>query len=750
MSKIGKYTRRSFLVASAAVVGGVIFAVRAYNANLQNPLLESLAPGEAALTPYVKITRDGVTIITPRAEMGQGIHTLLAALVAEELDIELADIHVEHGPPSAAYFNGGVVEEGYPFPATDQSALVQFARDQRDIPAVLLAYQITGGSTSTHDAYTKMRRAGAVARETLKAAASARTGVPAAQLGTGNGAVVFPDGTHLAYTELAADAAQIDLADAPTLRPQSAWRILGKSQGRLDVVAKSTGQAIYAIDVRLPGMRFGAVRSSPYPGGKIRNFEASDALAMQGVDAVLDIGTAVVAIANTTWAAMQALDAVTVDWTPPQYPLNTEGHFEVIARAFVPDRLDSRNRNDGDVEAALAGAEVIAAEYRAPYLAHATMEPMSAAALFDRGALQIWTGTQGPTVARREAAKAAGIEEAAVTITTTLLGGGFGRRGEMDFVQNAAKVAVQMPGVPVLLTYSREDDTSRGPFRPAAIARFRAAVRDGLPDAIDISTASPSILQGISERGGSPASIPGFVPDFTIGQALWDQPYGITNYRASAYRTDALLPVGFWRSVGASQNTFFHECMMDELAVAAGRDPIEIRLQLLTDDPSRRTLEAVAEMAGWSDGPPPGRARGVAFALVFGAPTAQVIEVEQTAQGIKVTHVWVAADVGVALDPRNLDAQLISGVSFGLSAAIGEKITVSNGVVEQSNFHDYGPLRMYQAPPVTTRILENSPHIRGIGEPGTPCAAPALANAVFALTGQRIRSLPLADSIAFA
>lgn len=749
MSRFGKYTRRGFIIASVAVAGGVAFGVRTYRAQLENPLIAGLAPGEAALTPYVKITGDGITLITPRAEMGQGIHTTLASLVAEELDVELDQIRIEHGPPSPAYFNGGVVEEGYPFPTTDLGAVAEFARAQRDIPAVFLGYQITGGSTSTHDAYVKMRRAGAVARETLKAAAAARTGISLAQLRTEAGAVILPDGTRVPYTDLAAEAAEIDLADAPPLRPRSAWRILGKSQDRLDVVAKTTGSAIYAIDIRLPGMRFGALRRSPFLGGTLRDFDASAALAMPGVDAVLDVGTGVVAVATDTWTAMQALEAVTYDWVPPAYPSDSAGHFDTIAAAFRPEQQDSRQRDDGNVENALDGAEVIEAEYRVPYLAHATMEPMSAAALMQDGALQIWAGTQGPTVARREAALAAGIAEDAVTITTTLLGGAFGRRGEMDFVQIAAKVAAQMQGTPVLLTYPREDDMSRGPYRPAAIGRFRATVADGVPVAVDIATASPSIMAGIDARGGAPAPIPAFLPDFTVSQALWDQPYGIAHYRVTAYRAEPLLPASFWRSVGASQNSFFHECMMDELAVAAGRDPVEMRLDLMTDAPSRVVLEAVAEMAGWGTALPEGRARGVAFSLAFGVPTAQIVEIEETSGGIMLRDVWVAADVGVALDPRNLDAQLISGVNFGLSAAIGEEITLTDGAVDQSNYHDYPVLRMYQAPRVHTRILENQRHIRGIGEPGTPAAAPALANAVFALKGQRLRELPLGKAVAF-
>ncbi|SDX18998.1 xanthine dehydrogenase family protein molybdopterin-binding subunit [Roseicitreum antarcticum] len=750
MSRLGKYTRRGFIIASVAVAGGVVFGARTYNARLENPLLGGLAPGEAALTPYVKITADGVTVITPRAEMGQGIHTTLAALVAEELDVELADIRIEHGPPSPAYYNGGVIEEGYPFPATDTGAIAEFARAQRDIPAVFLGYQITGGSTSTHDAYEKMRRAGAIARETLKAAAAARTGIAVAQLTTDAGAVVLPDATRLPYTDLAAEAGAIDLADAPELRPRSAWRILGHSQDRLDVIDKSTGRAVYASDIRLPGMRFGAVRRSPHLGGTLRSFDATAALAIPGVDTVIDIGDGVVAIATNTWMAMQALDAVTFDWASPDYPMETAGHFEAIARAFRPEQQDSQPRDDGNVDEALAGADVIEGEYRAPYLAHVTMEPMSAAAWMQDGALHIWAGTQGPTVARREAALAAGIREDAVTITTTLLGGGFGRRGEMDFVQIAAKVGAQMNGTPVLLTYPREEDTSRGPYRPAAIGRFRAAIRDGVPVAVDISTASPSIMSGIDARGGAPAPIPGFVPDFTVSQALWDQPYGIANYRATGYRPDALLPVGFWRSVGASQNTFFHEGMMDELAVAAARDPVEMRLQLMTDAPSRAVLEAVAAMADWGTTPAAGRARGVAFALAFGVPVAQIVEIEHTENGLLVRDVWVAADVGIALDPRNLDAQLVSGVNFGLSAAIGEEITVSDGKVEQSNYHDYPILRMYHAPRIHTRILENQQHIRGIGEPGTPCTAPALGNAIHALTGQRLREMPFGKTVRFA
>jgi isoquinoline 1-oxidoreductase beta subunit len=512
MGTFRKIARRTFLVASVAIAGGVVFGIRTYNAHLENPLTARLGMGGAALTPYIKISADGITIITPRAEMGQGIHTTLAA---------------------------------------------------------------------------------------------------------------------------------IDPQRTPELRPKTKWRILGKFQDRLDVVDQSTGAAVYASDIRLPGMRFGAVRRNPNVRCNLTSFDAKEAVAMPGVD------------------------VVEYEWENPGLPPDTDSHFDVFALALIPEILDSVQRDDGDVDTALDGADIIEAEYRVPYLAHATLAPMSAATWLDGDTQRIWTGAQGPTVARR---------------------------GEMDFVQIAAKVAVALPNLPVLVTYPREEDMSRGPYRPASMGRFRAAVADGKLTAVAIDSTSPSILKGITERGGSPAPIPDFAPDCTISQALWDQPYSIENYRARAYRSSDVLPASFWRSVGASQNAYCHECMMDEIAIAAERDPVEMRLEVITDDPSRRVLEAVAKMSNW------GTARG---------------------------------------PERRLDA------------AIGEKISVTDGMVDQSNYHDDPPMRMYQSPIIHTRILENAPHIRGIGEVGTPAAAPALVNAVFVSTGQRIRTLPLGDSIPF-
>lgn len=751
MGRLKTIARRTFLIGSAAIAGGVAIGYWKYKQPYDNPLKGGFGKGQAVLTPYVMIDQTGVTIITPRAEMGQGTYTTLAALVAEELDVDLKDIHTHHGPASHAYYNGVLLEEAIPYPATDQSGMAQRLRDFTHVPAKFIGMQITGGSTSVPDGYEKMRMAGAAAREMLKTAAAQKLGVDVEALKTANGVVIAPDGTQLSYMELAQTAATLKPPKDVELRPKSEWKILGKSQPRIDMVDKCTGRAGFAIDVRLPNMRFATVKMNPHYGGGMNGYDATAARAMKGVEQVIDLGGGVAVVATNTWIAFQAAEAIEFDWGPAPYPVTTEDHFTEVAASFTEDRQNSQNRDDGDVEAALteAGAEVIEAEYKVPYQAHATMEPMTAAAWLKEGTLEIWAGTQGPTISRREAAKITDMDEENVLIHTQFLGGGFGRRSEVDFIRYAAAVAKTMEGTPVLTTWSREEDMTHDMYRPLAMARFQAALKEGKPHAVDIKVSSPSIMDDLVRRDTAPLNIPEGSPDSTISQAIWDQPYEIEHYRTTAYRASPLLPTGFWRSVGASQNAFFHESMIDELAHATGRDPLDMRLDLITHDPSRKVLEAVAEMSDWATPLPAGRARGIAYCLSFGVPTAEVIEIAQTPDGIRIVKAFVAADVGIALDPRNIEAQLISGVNFGLGAAVSGEITVADGKVEQTNYHDYEPIRMYQSPEITVRILENKPGISGIGEPGTPPAAPALTNAVFALTGQRIRELPLNKYVDF-
>ncbi|HMO70180.1 MAG TPA: molybdopterin-dependent oxidoreductase [Paracoccaceae bacterium] len=743
MSRLGRIARRTFLIGSAAIVGGAAFGTYAYHRPHPNPLERT---GGAALTPYVLVDAQGVTVIAPRAEMGQGIHSTLAALVAEEMDLAWEDVRVIHGPAAAAYYNAALLEEGVPFMPTDEGWVARTARAAMAVPAKFLGLQLTGGSTSIPDGYEKMRAAGAVARAALVAAAARRSGVAAAQLRTEAGAVVLPDGTRLAYAELASEAASADLPSVPPLRPRSEWKLLGRSLPRTDMVAKCTGTATFSADVRWPGMLFATAVANPHLGSGMRRFDAAGALAVPGVRDVLPVPNGLAVVASNTWAAFRGAEALTVEWEPAAYP-STSAEIEAgIAASFTDDRRDSRNRNDGDVDAALAAGAAFEADYTVPFLAHATMEPMSAAAWLQDGRLRVWAGTQLPTQILKIGAEIAGVDRDAVEVETPFLGGGFGRRAELDFVAQAIHLARALSPTPVLLTWTREEDTTHDVYRPAAMARVRARLDGGRIAALDVGVACPSVVASQMGRLGFPVA----GPDGSIVQGAWEQPYALANFRVTGYRAPASVPLGFWRSVGASQNAFFLEGAIDELAHAAGADPLAFRLAHLDHGPSRAVLEAVAGMSGWGAALPAGRARGVAFCLSFGVPTAEVIEVADEGGRIRLTGAWAAVDVGLALDPRNIEAQVSGGMVYGLSAAMTGRITFADGRVEQTNFPDFDPMRLAQCPPVAVKVLESGGRIRGVGEPGTPPAAPALANALFALTGVRHRRLPLADAVDFA
>ena len=736
-----KIARRGLLFGSLAIAGGVAFGWWKYKTPYANPLEEGLAEGAATLNPYVLIDGSGVTVIAPRAEMGQGIHTTLAALVAEEMDLAWDQIRVIHGPASHAYFNAAVLTEGVPFAPTDEGWIAETVRGAMAVPGKFLGFQITGGSSSIPDAYDKMRLAGAGARAVLVEAAAQRWKRAADGLTTAEGAVVAPDGTRLSYAELAVEAAEIELSAEPVAKAQKDWKLLGRSLPRVDMLGKVTGTAQYTADLRLPGMRFVTVKTNPRLGGVMTSYDGTAALAMPGVERIVAVPNGVAVVATNTWVALQAAEAITFDWGPAPYPATSAEIAVKLVASVAPEFKDSTNRNDGDVEAALTG-NVFEASYSVPYLAHATMEPMTCAALLKGGHLTVWTGTQLPTQILAEGAALTGLPVAAITVGTQLMGGGFGRRAEMDVVRQAIVVAKAMEGTPVLITWSREEDMTHDGYRPAALGRVRARLDDTGIAAFDFATCSSSIIE--SQVGRLGYSIPG--PDGSIVQGAWEQPYGFANHRVTGYRAPAMVPVGSWRSVGASQNGFFHESAMDELAHLAKADPIEFRLRHIAHEPSRKVLQAVAEMSGWGK-VPAGRAQGVAFVMAFGVPAAEVIEVEQTPEGIRLTGVWAAVDVGIALDPGNIAAQVQGAMVYALSAAIRGEITFADGMAEQKTFWDFEPLRMAECPPIEVRILENLGHIRGIGEPGTPPAAPALANAIFALTGQRLRELPLAKAI---
>ncbi|SDI15305.1 xanthine dehydrogenase family protein molybdopterin-binding subunit [Lutimaribacter saemankumensis] len=740
MASIGKIARRTFLIGSAAIVGGAAFGAWYVGRPAPNPLKPG--SGEAALTPFVLVTGEGVTLITPRSEMGQGTQTTLAALIAEELDVAWEDVRIMHGPPAAAYYNSALLHEVIPGKGYDQSEFMHALAEYVGRVGKVMEMQITGGSTAMKDAYERLRVAGATAREALKSAASARLGVETARLRTENGQVIAPDGTAIPYTDLASDAAKVDLRE-PELRDPSQWKYLGKAMPRLDMVGKVTGTAAFGIDTRPEGLKFAALRINPKRAG-MRNFDASAAESMPGVEKVVDLGNGLAVVARNTWLAQQAVDAIDVEWEDAPYPSETAAIFEKIAAAF-DKKPNSTMRNDGDADAMPEGATEVTAEYTVPYLAHATMEPMNATAHYTGDALTVWSGNQAPTFTRDHCARAAGLDPAQVTVITPYLGGGFGRRGEMDFSVYATKVAVAMQGTPVQLTWSREEDMRHDFYRPGAMARMRGAVRRGSAVLLDAQVAAQSTSQQAMNRwlGISPGG-----PDKGHVDGLFNAPYAIPNHRVRGYLADLDVPVGFWRSVGASFNAFFQDSFMDELAHAAGADPLDFRLSLMRDEfpAGAGVLEAVRDMSGWGGTKLANTGRGVGFSYSFGTPVAQVVEVIDEGGTIRIARVWIAADVGTILDPGITEAQMIGGCIYGLSAAVNEEITFADGAVEQMNFPDYDALRMHNTPKFEVQLLENNNRLGGVGEPGTPPAAPALANALFDLTGTRARQLPLSQS----
>ncbi|MEO7852902.1 MAG: molybdopterin cofactor-binding domain-containing protein [Rubrivivax sp.] len=747
MANIATIARRTFLIGAAAVAGGVAIGYVAYKRDPKNPMQDDLPPGQSTLNPYVLIDAQGVTLITPRADVGQGVLSIQAALLAEEMDLAWGHFKTDPGPPSAAYFNGVVAAEGFPIAATSDSFGARAGRQMGSVVGKLLGLQITGGSSTVPDAFDKLRVAGAVARQMLMAAAAQQSGVPIDQLKTEDGAVLLPDGKRLSYAALGASAAQLKPPSQVTLKPAAQWRLLGKPMQRLDIVPKSTGTAVYGIDLRFPGMVCATVRANPRLGGGIKSFDATEARKARGVIKVVPLPEGFGVIADNTWRAFQAAALVKPEWGPAPYPATSEALFASVAASFTDERQDSRFRDDGDVEAALqsAGSAVLTAEYRIPYLAHAPLEPMNAVVQLKDGRLDIWTGTQIPGFVVAAAATLSGLDEKNIHLHAQLSGGSFGRRLEDDYVRQAVLLAMAHPGVPIKMTWTREEDMGHDFPRPLAIARMRGVVKDKRVQTYDLALATPSVTASQLGRLGQPA----LGPDVAIVAGAWDQPFAIPNYRVTGYRAPATVPVSSWRSVGASGNGFLHECALDELIQAAGADPLAERLRLCSHEPSRRVLQAVGEMAGWATPLPKGRGRGLAFTLSFGVPVAEVVEVTATEQGIRIDTVFVACEVGTVLDPVNFEAQVSGGVIWGLGHAINCELTYADGMPQQTNYHAYPGLRLYQTPRIIVKALQTTGVIKGIGEPGVPPAAPALANAIFAATNQRIRELPLNKHIAF-
>lgn len=745
MSRLRTFGRRAFLTGSVAVGAGVAFGTYLVARMPKNPLEDSLAAGETTFNPWILLSKEKVTLIVPHADTGQGVASMQAALIAEELDIEFGQFDISFGVPSGAYYNTASASEIVPFMSTDKSFSAETLRSVMGAVVKVAGIQLTGGSTSTPDSYEKLRMAGACARETLKLAASKQTGVPVDELKTANGAVLLPDGTELSYTSLAATAAGLAPVTNVTLRDPSTWRLVGQPMERLDIVAKSTGTQDYGIDMFMDGMVMGTVKMNPRKGAAMNGYDATEAMQMAGVTDIVPIANGVAVLATNTWLAIQAAEAIEFDWAPAPYPAEQDDHWAEVENSFNEGRLDSEWRNEGDIDAALADAEVFEAEYRTPYVAHQPLEPLSAIVKVTDAKVDVWVSHQLPRFLQQKVAAITGHDSDDVYFHNQYGGGSFGHRLEFENITRTTEVANAMRGTPVKLTFSREEDFKQDFTRQIGMARGKGTVKDGKVVGADLQVATVSSSRSQSGRLGQP--LPG--PDAQIVAGAWDLPYAVPHFRVRAYAVPELAPTSSWRSVGASTGGFFSDCFIDELIHEAGADPMEERLRLMNDDVSRKVLEKVAELSNWGGELGPKQGRGVAFVHSFGVPVAEVVEVTNTDAGIRMDKAFVVADVGKVIDPVMLDNLLSGGIIWGLGHAINSEITYSDGMAEQDNFYEHVGLRLYQTPEIVTMGLENGEAVKGIGEPPVPPAAPALANAIFAATGQRIREMPFQKFIDF-
>jgi isoquinoline 1-oxidoreductase beta subunit len=695
--------RREFLKTTAVVGGGLTLGVF-----LPAQLDQAVAAGTLH-TPnaWVHIADDNtITLLSARSEMGQGVYTSMPMLIAEELGVDIRKIKVEIAPVAPVYTNA------------------------------LLGAQITGGSTSVRDGWDKLRIAGAQVRTMLVNAAAARWNVDAAQLRAADGKVTGPGGRSATYGELAEAASKLPVPEKVTLKEAKDFKVIGKPTKRLDTAYKVNGTAEYGIDVKLPGMVYASLEQCPVIGGKPTSFDAAKAKAMPGVIAVVQIRDGVAVVADTWWHAKKAREALAVQWD--------EGAVARIDNASMQDGIRNAReatipiKKTGDAKAALNSAsKKLSAEYWSPLLAHATMEPQNFTASYKDGKClvigpaQFQQGTQG------NVATAIGLKPEDVTVKTTFLGGGFGRRLEYDFAVQAAEISKAV-GKPVKLLWTREDDTTHDFYRPMALHRMAGGLdANGKPVALTLQLTS----QSISQRAfGLPK---GTLDPFMAEAAVVG--YDIPNMTQELIEHDSGLRVGYWRSVSHALNAFANESFIDEMAAAAGKDPYQFRLALLDKQPRfAKVLKLAADKSGWGKPLPKGHYRGIALMEGYDTYMAQVAEISvDKDHAIKVHHVWVAADLGQMINPDTVEAQLQSSIAFGLSSALGAEITLDKGRVQQTNFHDYPVLRMNEMPKIDVTLVPSTEKPGGIGEPATALIGPAVANALFAATGKRVRQLPL-------
>jgi isoquinoline 1-oxidoreductase beta subunit len=746
-------TRRGLIYSGVAIGGGLVVysASRMLDTGGDGDARTKFAattPDQFGLNAWIKIAQDGqITFAVHRAEMGQGITTSLPMILAEELDADWDRISYEFPPGDKDYYNFGVMGRGRPFgdaeglfPELGTKLLRRVFHARGD--------SLTLSSTSIIDAYDTLRPAGAAARAMLISAAAEKWGVPAERLKTERHRVIDPQtGESADFGELAETAATAELRIEAVPKARTDYTLIGRNVQRLDIPAKVDGSATFGADINLPDMLYGAVAYPAVVGSQVQDFDASAALAMPGVEAVVPLGEkAVGVLASNTWVAMQAAKAVRIESVPLAGPVDSAG-LHARYEASLDDPEATIFRDDDEVELRLADGPVSSATYQWPFLAHVCMEPMNCTAWFDpeQQKLNVWVGTQAQTLAQQMAATSAGLEPSQVTVHRTFLGGGFGRRAEMDFVERAAEAAMQAPGRPVKLSYSREQDVQHDMYRPAGVMRLSARVGDaGVISAIDIRLATQSVVASFGGRTPSPRPSDAR-RDKTVSTGAYNLIYDAPAVRLAFVPQDLHVPVGYWRSTSTSYTAFCIESFMDELAAEQGMDPVAFRLaNLAPDSPRRAVLEMAAEKAGWGESLPAGRARGVALFEKAETCIAQIVEISADDAGeLSIYRVVCVVDPGQVVHPDTIVAMMEGGINFGIDAAINGEITLSQGQVQQDNFVSYPALRLRELPDIEVHILPQGGRPEGVGETAVPGLAPAIANAIYALTGNRVRRLPL-------
>jgi isoquinoline 1-oxidoreductase subunit beta len=694
-------SRRDFLKTSAAT-SGLLLGVA---------LPAGILAAGTVYTPnaWVHIADDNtITLISARSEMGQGVYTSMPMLIAEELNVDLKQIKVAIAAPNAAYTNA------------------------------LLGAQITGGSTSVRDGWEKLRLGGAQVREMLISAAADKWRVDRSTLTAVNGTVVGANGKKATYGQLAEAAAKLPVPEKVTLKDPKDFKIVGKRTKRLDTAVKVNGKAEFGIDVVLPGMVYASIEQCPVIGGKVKSFDASAAKGMPGVIDVVQVSDGVAVVADSYWRAQKARQAVQVMWDEGAGAALDHNVVLATTRAAAANgKVLPIGKPVGDAMAAMkTAAKTVKAEYISPMQAHAPLEPMNFTASYTTGKCLLIGPTQFQQGAQGAVAGALGLKPEDITLKTTFLGGGFGRRLELDFIVQAAQISKAV-GKPVKLIWSREDDMTHDFYRPLGLNQLQAGLDDkGNPVALHFKVTSQSVTQrafGLPKDTFDP-----FMAEAAVAG------YEIPNTQHDLVIHDSGMRVGYWRAVSHNMNAFANESFMDELAAAAGKDPYAYRMALLTNKPRfANVLKLAAEKAGWGKALPAGRARGIALMEGYDTYMAQVAEISLVDGAVKVHRVTVAADLGRMVNPDTVEAQIQSSIVFGMGAALMQEVTLDKGRVQQTNFHDFPVVRMHEVPAIDIILVESTEKPGGIGEPATALVSPAIANAVAALTGKRLRKLPM-------